>query len=364
MKKLMLSLCLILVLALLVQEADAQLQKTTSNDAAGAAGTQTDQNRLQEMTTILQKDAWLQVFGDEFEDPNCKLDANSTSNPNGIWLDTWNWPPTVKDPVNDICNWLRYNKILWAEGCDLGGYNHELNGHTLKLHFKDEPGNYEFWYLDTTVIPNVWRVKCKFYEYTTAVIQSLKQFLYGYFEIRCKIPNKGLVLWPSFWMWGAKPADTSYEIDVFEFNDCGKEPSCRPNVVGMNLHIQEGSSANHHPGEYIVTGSPNVTDGFHTYAVRWMPNSVVWLVDGQPVYMVADGHSPSGQMQVIAGNGVPWWCPPDNNICGALDKYPYDFEIDYIRVSRGLNKEFLWEWDNGDAEGICFDCGGPVLCCT
>lgn len=280
----------------------------------------------------LEKAGWVLVFNDEFDGP--ALDYyNSDSRPTGKWLTTPPWHRAVDE--KNLAYYIRY-ETEYLPVCDDRLGNHVLTGSTLKLVVKEEPGQYDVWHFDP------WSITCEPFDYTSGMIQSKRDFLYGYFEIRCKIPNEGLVLWPAFWLWAG---DCTYrEIDCFEFG------GCTSNKVGLNLHIQEDHSnpacywkdeltggpaypyINCYPGSFVITDPPNVTDAFHTYAVDWTPDEVIWYVDNVPVYTVT-GHSPRNSQYIVANLAIaPWW-PPTGNVCGIdLTDFPYEFEIDYIRA--------------------------------
>ncbi len=157
------------------------------------------------------------------------------------------------------------------------------------------------------------------HQYASGLISSHTSFApeYGRFEIRCKLPY-GKGLWPAFWL---LPTDTSWppEIDVFEA--LGHEP----NTVHMTAHWSEG-------GEHQQKGSefsgPDFTKDFHTFAVEWSAEKLVWFVDGIERHRVLN-KSPHGPMYLLANLAVGgnWPGAPD-----ASTQFPAAFEIDYIRA--------------------------------
>jgi beta-glucanase (GH16 family) len=104
---------------------------------------------------------------------------------------------------------------------------------------------------------------------------------YGRFEARMKLP-RGQGLWPAFWLLGNNFNDVGWpgcgEIDVMENR-------------GQNLTVVRGSlhgpgfsgGANH--GREVDVGA-DVSADFHTYAVEWDPERVIWKVD-ERVYFTA-----------------------------------------------------------------------------
>ena len=157
------------------------------------------------------------------------------------------------------------------------------------------------------------------HSYDSGLISSHASFAqqYGRYEIRSRLP-RGTGLWPAFWL---LPPDTSWppEIDVFEA--LGQEPDS----VNMTVHWSKAGEHRQNGARY--TG-PNFSRGFHTFAVEWGPDTLVWFVDGVERHRVR-GHSPQGPMYVLANLAVggSWPGAPD-----ASTSFPASFDIDYIRV--------------------------------
>lgn len=157
------------------------------------------------------------------------------------------------------------------------------------------------------------------HQFDSGLISSHGSFApeFGRFEIRCKLPS-GKGLWPAFWL---LPTDTSWppEIDVFEA--LGQEP----NTVHMTAHWSEG-------GEHRQSGSefsgPDFTSDYHTFAVEWSAEKLLWFVDGVERHQVLNT-SPRGPMYLLANLAVggDWPGAPD-----ASTQFPAAFEIDYIRA--------------------------------
>jgi hypothetical protein len=91
-------------------------------------------------------------------------------------------------------------------------------------------------------------------------------FLYGYLEVRAKVPA-GKGLWPAIWMMPASFNDDAGEIDVLEV--FGDQPS------HARFTVHRG-----HPQEGHGWDGPDLSADFHTYAVDWQPDHVAWFVDG------------------------------------------------------------------------------------
>jgi beta-glucanase (GH16 family) len=152
--------------------------------------------------------------------------------------------------------------------------------------------------------------------YTSGLITSQPSFsqTYGYFEMRARLP-RGKGVWPAFWL---LPLDLSWppEIDVME--NVGD-----PSKVYVTLHSNavkaDGTEVQVTPGE------------FHTYAVGWTRENVVWFVDGREVKRMAtpaDMHKPMYMLSNIALGG-DWAGAPDGTT-----PFPARLEIDFIRAYR------------------------------
>lgn len=287
-----------------------------------------------------QKPGWTLTLDDEFNESNVNKLFSST----GLWASGQPWgqgagnPGTYNSPVpawTNLCQQPTINTTFQSPG-------------TLTLTARKEPGNYQ----DAT-----WLSSCDAYTYTGAEIVSQQTFLYGYFEVRAKIPNNGMVLWPAFWLWSGG-GNAYREIDIFEFG------SITQNIMGMNEHLARaldngftapnpwidpnGNVINNYPGTYQIPLSEDITDTFHTYAMKWTPNSVTWYFDDQPV-RVLGGHSPHLDMLLIADM---WVQPPSWTGVDPTNLLPANFDIDYVRAYTTQSNEFMWEWGNGGSHQI------------
>jgi hypothetical protein len=108
-------------------------------------------------------------------------------------------------------------------------------------------------------------------------------FQYGFIEARIKMP-KGSGNHPAFWMLGDNINQvgwpTSGEMDITEIR--GNEPTIATSATHYSTSYAPNNCCSNH--QYKVASSPvgvDVTDGFHTYAVAWLPNSISYYVDGR-----------------------------------------------------------------------------------
>ena len=148
---------------------------------------------------------------------------------------------------------------------------------------------------------------------------GLFAFTYGYTEIRAQVPA-GAGLWTAFWLLSTGPG-TNQETDVMEI--LGADPSKGYAV----LHF--GTEAN--KGKWVGTyRDPDFSAGFHTFAIDWTPQYLVWYVDGVERYRVTQ-NVPSQPMYLITnltvGGPASWSGAPDR-----YTLFPAQYKIDYVRV--------------------------------
>jgi beta-glucanase (GH16 family) len=157
--------------------------------------------------------------------------------------------------------------------------------------------------------------------YSSGLISSHDRFYfkYGYTEVRAQVPA-GTGLWSGFWM--VPPSQSTFdEIDVMEV--LGSDPSQGYAVLHYGTVANRGKSLG-------TFREPDFSAGFHTFAVDWKPDQLVWYVDGVERYRVTQ-NIPAESMYFIAdlavGGPASWGGPPDHNTT-----FPAHLKIDYVRV--------------------------------
>jgi beta-glucanase (GH16 family) len=192
-------------------------------------------------------------------------------------------------------------------------------GHLAITARKDNPGNYQCWYGTCT--------------YTSGRILTAGKFAqkYGHFEASIKIP-KGQGMWPAFWMLGDNIGSVGWpqsgEIDIME--NVGNTP----NTTYGTIHGPGYSGANGVGGNKTIGSA--LGDAFHTYAIDWSPNLIIWTLDGQEYFRATPaqigGHTwvydhPFSILLNVAVGG--YW--PGNPDAGT--QFPQTMLVDYVRVS-------------------------------
>ena len=157
--------------------------------------------------------------------------------------------------------------------------------------------------------------------YTSGVINSSKrfQFTYGYTEIRAQVPA-GNGLWSAFWAVSPKPGSPE-EIDVMEV--LGSDPNVGYAVLHYGTAARKGRSLS-------TYRDPDFSAGFHTFAVDWEPEYIVWYVDGAERHRVSQNipRTPMYLTANLAVGGKESWSGPPNR----YTEFPAELKIDYIRV--------------------------------
>jgi beta-glucanase (GH16 family) len=173
---------------------------------------------------------------------------------------------------------------------------------------------------------------------------------YGRFEIRAKLPQ-GQGTWPAIWMLPDKDRyggwAASGEIDILEAVNlgvpCQKCPGGRENTILGTLHFGGKWPKNLQKGEEVPF--PDVLDDtFHTYAIEWYPDRMIWQVDGRTFaerlrseWSTRGSSTPGAPFDqpfhLILNLAIGGKLPEGRGIGGVqLDGFPKRMEIDWVRV--------------------------------
>lgn len=173
--------------------------------------------------------------------------------------------------------------------------------------------------------------------YTSArmVTRGIGDWLYCKIEARAKLPS-GKGTWPAIWMlptdwvYGDWPA--SGEIDIME------HVGYDPDVIVQSVHTKKthGNDASN-----LSTLVPGVREEFHTYGMEWLPDRIIFSIDGEETYTylkpeAAEGENASDtwpfdqrmHLLVNLAFGGTW-----GGSMGIDEKcLPAQLEVDYVRV--------------------------------
>jgi beta-glucanase (GH16 family) len=155
-------------------------------------------------------------------------------------------------------------------------------------------------------------------------------FRYGLITARVRLPG-GRGIWPAFWMLGHNIDRTEWpgcgEIDVLEcFGTEDESRTVHGTVHGPGYAGDEGVS-----GSY--TSGLDLSAGFHDFAVRWEPDRIVWLLDGEEFHRVTPGDLPGPWvfdhefyllLNVAVGGSLS--VPPDEEV------FARTLLVDHVRI--------------------------------
>ena len=173
-------------------------------------------------------------------------------------------------------------------------------------------------------------------EYTSArlVTRGKGDWTYCKVEVSAKLPS-GLGTWPAVWMlptdyeYGGWPA--SGEVDIMEHVGYDQD------VIVQSVHSQKyhgGQSRGH------SIRTEGVSEDFHVYGVEWLPDKLIFYIDGEEQYT----YDPQ---QIMSTPTYECW-PFDRRMHllinlafggdwggarGVDDScFPVQYEVDYVRV--------------------------------
>jgi len=169
-----------------------------------------------------------------------------------------------------------------------------------------------------------------------------------YVEMRAKLPG-GVGAWPSFWLEeGVQYPDGTFshppralpEIDIFEFFNWDGRPETR--IFTGNIQTFGKPAAYGNPYDIFTllkkAGYERHLDlgfdcskAFHVFALDWVENKPIWLLDGKPIKQTYyEWHGPPAHVTVVDSLGMNF---PNVKLTEMVaDEKQWDYVIDYIRV--------------------------------
>ncbi|MEI8201607.1 MAG: T9SS type A sorting domain-containing protein [Bacteroidota bacterium] len=262
---------------------------------------------------------WAYTDGDEFNGPSLNESVWSYHYP-------WQYSDCSEFYTNGNNYEFSYNNTIESETIKLISKEETIQGHKL-TYCPDGSSDIDNCLIDG--IPNL-----RWYNYTSGMIFSKRQFKYGLFEIRFKLPiGKGLV--PAFWLLGINPDE---EFDIFEYK--GETP----NKIHIDTHCPNG--CNNYPG-FIwpidfggwVTATGNFSDGFNTMMGEWEPDACFWYLNGQDFAIWLGNFNYQAHLIANVAVGAAGPCAFSPPFVDSSTPFPAVFEIDYIRVWSRLDCE-------------------------
>ena len=235
-------------------------------------------------------------------------------------------PPAVEPPPGDVDWHLIFSDEFNGSTLDLDKWNTHYpwgrtNHGTGELeYYADDALDFQ----DGHLLLRAEHRSMEGFEYTSGMISSHDKFSckYGYIEIRAKVPS-GPGLWPAFWLLPAS-GEWPPEVDVLEV--LGQTPYV---VYMTNWWLNDSDVPSKASESY---SGPDFSAGFHTYAIDWNSDRIIWYVDNVERFR-SSSHIPKERMYILAtlAVGGDWPGPPDSTT-----PFPSYYAIDYIRVYQHL----------------------------
>jgi beta-glucanase (GH16 family) len=168
--------------------------------------------------------------------------------------------------------------------------------------------------------------------FTSGRIETSSTFsqAYGRFEARIQLPQ-GQGMWPAFWLLGDDYQTSGWpacgEIDIMECRGAA------PSTVLGSIHGPGGDS---YTEGFTLQDGTTFADGFHVFALEWVPGELRWYVDDQLYETQAADLLPASQTWVF---DHPFFIILDLAVGGdfggsvsASTTFPQSMLVDYVRV--------------------------------
>ncbi|MDR3062305.1 MAG: BNR-4 repeat-containing protein [Dysgonamonadaceae bacterium] len=186
-----------------------------------------------------------------------------------------------------------------------------------------------------------WRKNREYAEYTSGCIKSRgkKEFLYGRFEIRAKIPTAS-GSWPAIWTLGkSMPWPSNGEIDIMEYYKIKGVPHILANTAwGTDQRYHARWNTQTVPFSKFTEKDPQWADKFHIWRMDWEEEVIRLYLDDELLNetwlketnngSIGNYTNPFRQPHYILLNlaiGKQGGTPDD-------PAFPLRYEVDYVRV--------------------------------
>ena len=178
--------------------------------------------------------------------------------------------------------------------------------------------------------------------YTSAAIETnpIGSFPYGAVEANIKLPP-GQGLCPAFWLLGdGSNWPQAGEIDILEAPSINSNPT----TAYFDLHgpwTQPDPNGGYQSYESTTSALGDLSTSFHTYAIIWSPNLIVWTIDGveyaqaTPASLVPQGQwvfNNSQSWSIVLDLAVGGWpCDGQSSSCPSAS-FPAQMLVNWVRV--------------------------------
>lgn len=189
---------------------------------------------------------------------------------------------------------------------------------------------------------NDWKRNRPFIEYTSSSLKTegKKEFLYGRFEVRAKIPQADGA-WPAIWTLGREMEwPSNGEIDIMEYYRIDGIPHILANVAwGTEQRWKAKWDSSAKPITHFTDADPHWFDKFHVWRMDWDEHAIRLYLDDELLNetlltetingSLGDFRNPFQQPHYLLLNlaiGGQHGGVPDDAA------FPLYYEIDYVRV--------------------------------
>lgn len=189
---------------------------------------------------------------------------------------------------------------------------------------------------------NDWRSSREYIEYTSSSIKTegKKEFQYGRFEIRAKIPTAS-GSWPAIWTLGAEMEwPSNGEIDIMEYYRIDDTPHILANVAwGTDERWNAKWDSSATPFSHFTDMDAHWADKFHVWRMDWNEESIQLYLDDELLNetdlsetingTLGEHKNPFQQPHYLLLNlaiGGQHGGTPDD------EAFPLQYEVDYVRI--------------------------------
>ena len=268
-------------------------------------------------------------------------ELNTDSNPaikisgyNLIWSDEFNYEGKPNSDVWSYENgFVRNEELQWYQP-----ENADCHNGVLRISGRKE----QIVNPDFTAGSMDWRKNRPQAAYTSACIKTegKKEFLYGRFEIRAKIPTASGA-WPAIWTLGnSMPWPSNGEIDIMEYYRINGIPHVLANTAwGTDIRGTAKWNSVTVPFSKFTDEDINWADKFHIWRMDWDKNAIRLYLDNRLLNetLLKDTqngsignyknpfHQPHYLLLNLAIGGINGGTPSE-------EAFPLSYEVDYVRV--------------------------------
>lgn len=175
-------------------------------------------------------------------------------------------------------------------------------------------------------------------QFLTGMIESRRQFQYGYFEARLQfqsLQGHHGAFWlqsPLYGQYLNDPGRSGAEIDIIEFFGSGRAATDAQHNVHWNPYASDQKEKRSHDVFYRDEFGTELSDDFHVFGLLWTPEGYVFFIDGTETWRTSDGLSHTPEVVVLSLITSDW-----ENARLDPNLLPDEMLIDYVRVYTPTN---------------------------